>query len=103
MKCLSGILCELQNITVDVFKSKLKVNQLLVIICYLFLFLPYYLDVTCYMNASYHTVYLWLASLCQVYDVDAVVVEIFHAALEVLSEEGSRFTWQRDASKAQLR
>lgn len=47
--------------------------------------------------------YLWLASLSQVYDVDSVIVEVFYAAMEVLPEEGARFPRQRNATKAQLR
>ena len=38
---------------------------------------------------SYHAVDLGLASLCQVNDVDTVVVEVLNAAVEVLPEEGS--------------
>lgn len=53
--------------------------------------------------ATHHTVYLWLAPLCQVYDVDSVVVEVLHAAVEVLPQKGARFTRQWDASEAQLR
>jgi len=45
---------------------------------------------------------LRLASLCQVYNVDAVVVEVLHAAVEVLPQEGAGFPRQRDASEAQL-
>ena len=46
---------------------------------------------------------LQLAPLRQVNDVDAVVVQVFHAAVEVLPEEGAGFARQRDASEAQLR
>lgn len=54
------------------------------------------------INATYHAVYLWLASLCQVYDIDSIVIKVFHAAMEVLPEEGAGFTGQRNASKTQL-
>lgn len=55
------------------------------------------------LRATYHAVYLRLASLRQVYDVDAVVVEVFHAAVEVLPQKGAGFAGQRDASETQLR
>ena len=54
------------------------------------------------VHQTYHTVYLWLASLCQVYDIDPVVVKVFHAAVEVLPQKGAGFTRQRDAPKTQL-
>jgi len=47
-------------------------------------------------------VYLWLAPLGQVDDVDPVVIEVLHAAVEVLPQEGAGFTGQRDASETQL-
>lgn len=51
---------------------------------------------------THHAVYLWLASLCQIYDIDPVVVEVFHATIEVLPQKGAGLTRQRDPSKAQL-
>lgn len=51
---------------------------------------------------THHAVYLWFAPLCQVDDIDSVVVEVFHAAVEVLPQKGAGFTGQRDASKTQL-
>lgn len=52
---------------------------------------------------THHAVNLRLASLCQVYNIDPVVVEVFHAAVEVLPQKGARFTRQWDASETQLR
>lgn len=51
---------------------------------------------------THHAVDLQLAPLGQVDDVDAVVVQVLHAAVEVLPQEGSRFSRQRDASETQL-
>lgn len=45
---------------------------------------------------------LWLAPLGQVDDIDPVVVEVFHAAVEVLPQKDAGFTGQRDAAEAQL-
>lgn len=45
---------------------------------------------------------LQLASLRQVDDVDTVVVQVLHAAVEVLPQESAGFAGQRDASEAQL-
>lgn len=53
-------------------------------------------------SETHHAVYLRLASLRQIYDIDSVVVEVFHAAVEVLPQEGAGFTRQGDASKTQL-
>lgn len=52
--------------------------------------------------ATHHGVYLRLASLGQVDDVHAVVVEILYAAVKVASEEGSGFSRQWDPSEAEL-
>lgn len=46
---------------------------------------------------------LQLAPLRQVDDVDAVVVQVLHAAMEVLPQEGAGFAGQRDAAETQLR
>lgn len=52
---------------------------------------------------THHAVDLWLASLCQVDDVVTVVVQVLHAAVEVLPQEGAGFARQRDAPETQLR
>lgn len=64
--------------------------------------LEYLKAVTLKLHATHHAVYLRLASLRQIYDIDSVVVEVFHAAVEVLPQKGARFTRQGDASKTQL-
>lgn len=46
--------------------------------------------------------YLRLASLGQVYNVDPVVVEILHAAVKVPPQEGAGLPGQRDPAEAQL-
>lgn len=51
---------------------------------------------------THHAVDLRLASLGQVYDIDPVVVEVLHAAVEVLPQEGAGFSRQGDAAEAQL-
>lgn len=51
-------------------------------------------------QVAHHTVYLRLSPLCQVDDIDSIVVEVLHAAMKVTSNKGARFTRQRDPSKA---
>ena len=45
---------------------------------------------------SHHAVYLGLASLGQVDDVDPVVVQVLNAAVEVLPDEGARLAGKGD-------
>lgn len=51
---------------------------------------------------THHAVDLQLAPLRQIDDVDPVVVQVLHAAMEVLPQEGAGFAGQRDASETQL-
>lgn len=51
---------------------------------------------------THHAVYLRLASLGQVYNIDPIVVEILHAAVKVLPQESSRLSGQRDPTETQL-
>ena len=48
---------------------------------------------------SHHAVYLGLASLGQVDDVDPVVVQVLNAAVEVLPDEGARLARKGDTPK----
>lgn len=51
---------------------------------------------------THHAVNLGFLALGQVDDVHPVVVEVLHASLEVLPEEGSRFSGQRNAADTEL-
>lgn len=46
--------------------------------------------------------YLRLASLGQVYNIDPIVVEILHAAVKVLPQESAGLSGQRDPAETQL-
>ena len=50
-------------------------------------------------TGSHHAVYLGLASLGQVDDVDPVVVQVLNAAVEVLPDEGARLARKGDTPK----
>lgn len=51
---------------------------------------------------THHAVYLRLASLGQVYNIDPIVVEILHAAVKVLPQESAGLSGQRDPAETQL-
>lgn len=51
---------------------------------------------------THHAVDLRFASLGHVDDVDAIVVQVLQAAMEILSQKGPRLARQRDSSKAKL-
>lgn len=51
---------------------------------------------------THHTVDLWFLALGQVNDVHAVVVEVLHTAVEVLAQERSWFSGQRNAADTEL-
>lgn len=51
---------------------------------------------------THHAVYLRLASLGQVYNIDPIVVEILHAAVKVLPQESAGLSGQWDPAETQL-
>lgn len=53
-------------------------------------------------NITHHTVDLWFLALGQVDDVHPVVVQVLHTTVEVLAQERSRFSGQRNAADAEL-
>lgn len=46
--------------------------------------------------------YLGLASLGQVYDIDCVVVQVLHTTVKVLPQKCAGFARQRDSSETKL-
>lgn len=56
----------------------------------------------CNYKIAHHTVDLWFLALGQVDDVHAVVVEVLHTTAEVLAQERSRFSRQRNGADTEL-
>lgn len=53
-------------------------------------------------GGTHHAVYLRLASLGQVYNVDPIVVEVLHAAVKVPPQESAGLSGQWDPTETQL-
>lgn len=51
---------------------------------------------------THHAVDLWFLALGQVNDVHSIVVEVLHTTVEVLAQECSRFSGQRNAADTEL-